>query len=164
MNRTKDYFNKSRGGNVDELNDKRLDESGAVRLVNEHPKIPIVDYSQQINPKATMNFESGKNGLAMQVQPLTQDNVKGRFSLGGKCIQVGYYNPTTTVIKLSLTKSVVDTASYEYIINANKMGLLPALNFTDINYLQETIQTGFVLPLLYFYECVIGEPTNSSIT
>ena len=164
MDNKANYLNQIHGGHVDKLNNRRLDASGAITVIDDNPKIKIVDLSNSVNPKAVMNYGSGSNGLPMQVQPLSQDNVKGRFSLGGRCKQVGYYNPTTTIIKLSLTKSFVDSTSYEYIINANKVGLLPPLNFTDVNYLQEAIVAGVVLPLLFFYECIVGNPNNNSIT
>lgn len=74
----------------------------------------------------------------------------GRIDYSMTMKQLGFFNPTTSVIKIAYGR-VCKTDDYDVICNANKCGIFPPNNFITLYYLVETGSNGFIMPTLYAY-------------
>ena len=122
----------------------------------------IRDISQVQDEQQKNNRYVDSNAIPMVLTKLTPDVAKAVIEYAQKMKQICVYNPTTTIIKLGVER--VDTSSYEFLINANKIVVLPPFNFDHITYLQESIQAGFVVPIIFAYADINLMPSVSVIT
>jgi hypothetical protein len=119
----------------------------------------VNDLSDNVNPMALLRAIPNKS-INIQFTPLV--NSSGIINYASAMKQFAVFNPTTRVIKIGL--SWVTTNDYIWIINANKMVVLPPVNFNVLSYLQETFTAQSVVPTLYAYDCWELSPSVSSIT
>lgn len=113
----------------------------------------VTDLSQDVSLSTVLTgeqFKQSSNVISDEYTRLSQDVVSGRIDYSSSKKQIIVYNPTTTVLKLSIDR--VDTNSYMFTVKANQMVILPPLNFSKLYYLQETIQTGiYATPIIFAY-------------
>jgi hypothetical protein len=121
-----------------------------------NPPLPIA-----IHDITTRSYMYGDNvTLPIVVDKLI--NVSGRINYTGMMVQLAIYNPTARIIKIGLNNALTD--EYEYIINAQKLVVLPPFKFNSIYYLQETYTAGRINPTLYAYNCIMLTPVVNTIT
>lgn len=120
------------------------------------------DISEESNENLQNNRYVDRNKLSMVMTKLSPNIASSYIEYAANMKQICVYNPTTTIVKLGVNR--VDTASYEFIVNANKIVVLPPFNFNGIYYLQESILAGFIVPIIFAYGSIELSPTVTVIT
>jgi len=159
------YTRKDVSKKEDVITNPEVDEStkGAVKEnASGGKRVTVVDISGGINSEATRNKDVNNNSLDNIMVRLTNDKSSGIIEFAQTIKQIAIYNPTTTVIKLGSNR--VGTNDYEFVVNANKMVVLPPFNCNRIYYIQETISNGSVNPIIFGYTTPDKSVGISSIT
>ena len=159
LKQTKDNNNREDQQTEQEL----LDAAREPALQNANAGKPhsVKDISAEVNPQTRIKTVDS-NKLNFQMTKLNPSTASDKIEYASNMKQIIVYNPSTTVLKLGSTR--VDTNSYEFLVNGMKCAVLPPFNFDVIYYLQETIQAGFIVPIIFAYGEVQSNPVTTDLT
>lgn len=121
----------------------------------------LQDLSALQKPNAVLEPNGNLNPL--DISAISLVNASGYANYSSNMKQIAVFNPTTRIIKIALDGNI-GTNAYIFIVNANKLAILPPINFDIVNWLQETFVSGSINPMLIAYSKGDLAPSISSIT
>lgn len=121
----------------------------------------LQDLSALQKPNALI--QPNGNLSPLEISAINLVSASGYANYASNMKQLAVFNPTTRIIKIALDGNI-GTSAYVFIVNANKLAVLPPINFDVVNWLQETYTASSINPLLIAYSRGDLAPSVSSIT
>lgn len=145
------------------LKDEDIEEEltkGESELTTPKKISSVIDLSDNIAKKSSISDSYKVTNVSPQLKFLTSE-AKINLVYENPMKQLAIYNGTLRTIKISLGD--VTTDSYLFLVNANKMAVLPPFNFDRLYLLQEGTITGSIMPCVFAYTEGNIAPNISSI-